>query len=111
MSRFKRLNSVSPVKVIVAILIVSFVFGLSFAFSFKTVPIDLVTIENGTVTARITLYENFLDFENSPFIVYIALFTLIVSNELFLVILVVINVLLYVELRKLMKKKEKLTNG
>lgn len=103
------MNSVSPVRVFLIIMVVSFAFGLSILFSFKPLPIEYVVISNGTTT-RITLYENMLDF-NNPILVYISIFALVISNQIFFVVLIVINILLYIELRKLMKKKQKLVKG
>lgn len=107
--RFKRLNNVSPNKVMLVFLVVSFVFGTSILFSFKaSVNHELTIYANGNVEWNVA-YRNSLDWSNKM-LVYIALFFLIISNKIFLVILIIINVLLYVELRKIMTRKKKLVS-
>ena len=107
--RFKRLSSISPVKVILVFLVLGFAFGISIIFSFKIVTIEFLTISNGKSTWD-SVYAIYLDQSNS-LIVYVSFFFIIFSNKIFLIILVVVNVLLYVELRKIMNKKIKITKG
>lgn len=76
--------------------------------SFEAYSTTYLTISNDTWYWQ-TRYDNNLDF-NQPILVLFALIVLIISNKLFLIVLVVVNVLLYVELRKIMRKKSKLVN-
>lgn len=95
-------------KVVIAFILVSSICGLSILFSFKISAINYVTISNGTVT-WITNYGIFL--ENINVIIFgMSLFSSIISNKIFLIILIIINCLLYIELRKMMNRKKKLTN-
>lgn len=107
--RFVTLKKISPLRAVTVIFLVSFIVGLSILFSFKTIAIKQVTITNGIIN-EFYIYENVLDFDKTEF-VYIALFALLISNKLFLIVLVIVNILLYVELRKIMDKRMTLIRG
>lgn len=105
--RFKRLNSVSPIKVMGIMLLTSFMFGTCVLFSYKIYSYDQLTVySNGTNEIRIK-YGSKLDWSN-PVLVSISFVFLVVTSNIFLVIVIVINVLLYLELRKIINNKKKL---
>ena len=98
------MNSISPIYVVVAFLAFSFTLGISIIYCFKLIEIKFLTIyEDGTYEPN-SIFFIYLD-QSNPALVYVTLFFIIFSNKLFLIILIVVNVLLYVELRKIMKKK------
>lgn len=103
----------APVKVMIVFLLVSFTLGISIIFSFKLVETRFVTLLSANSTPIFTYtYGIYLDQTGSNYIIsFISLFFIIFSNKIFLVILIVVNILLYVELRKIMNKKIKLTKG
>lgn len=105
--RFKGLNSVSPIKVMGIMLLTSFMFGTCVLFSYKIYSWDQLTVySNGTSEVRIK-YGSKLDWSN-PVLVSISFVFLVVTSNIFLVILIVINALLYLELRKIINNKKKL---
>lgn len=104
--RYKRLATLQPSKVIMVIFAISCFLGFCIQLSYKTIEIKQIFITNNTIKSYY-IYKNVLDFDY-PFFVYISTFATIISNKLFLIILIFINTLLYVELRKIMRKKQDL---
>lgn len=105
--KFKRLNSISPKYVMLVLFFVSFGLGATIPFAFLVRKETYVVIENGMQTI-IELYRNRID-PTSIVLVYISYTVVIFSNYIFLIILIIVNVLIFIELRKLMAKKIKMT--
>lgn len=89
-------------------LVVSFLISISNIFVYKIESYEVLTTytndDNEVKQEWKTIYYNVLSWDY-PILVYISLSVLIVGNYLFLLLLVVLNALIYVELRKLMVKK------
>lgn len=105
--KLKHLNSISPKYVMFALFLVSFGLGATIPFAFLVHKETYVVIEKGMQTV-IQVWRNRIDPTNM-ILVYISYTVVIFSNYIFLVILVVVNVLIFIELRKIMVKKIKMT--
>lgn len=105
--KFKKLNSVAPIKIMGVFTLISIIMGLSILFAFKINQLKYLTISNGTAHWEIS-YQVLLDRSNL-YLVAFAIFFVVISNKIFLVVLIIVNILLYVELRKIMKRKQKMT--
>lgn len=98
--RMKKLRLVSPKKIMIIILLVSFLLGLSLLF---VTNVNNLTCLNSSSNAISYYYRTYNT--SNTFLTAIATFILVVSNYIFVIIMVVVNVLLYVELRRIMNRK------
>lgn len=105
-NKFKKLNSVPPKYVMLVLFLVSFGLGAAIPFAFQVQEETYVIIQNGVETVY-TVWRNRIDPSNMV-LVYITYTVIIFSNWIFLIILIVVNIMIFVELRKLMAKKLKL---
>lgn len=102
--RCKRLNCVSPNLVMVFSFLFSVIYGILFAISFRITPSTHITINKYNQKYVETTYHIHLDFKNKA-LSFTTMFTVIVLNNLFLILLVVVNVLILYKSRKLMERK------
>jgi hypothetical protein len=98
--RMKKIHLVSPKKVMIIILLVSFLLGLSLLF---VTNVNNVTCINSASNAISYYYRTYNT--SNTLLTAIATFILVVSNYIFVMIMVLVNILLYVELRRIMNRK------
>lgn len=88
--RFKRLNSVSPIKVIIPMAIFSVIYGVVIGKAYKVNSFTLY-LDFPNITQ--TLY--FVDQDTNPILAYIAVFLIIVVNDVILVVLIILNFVIF----------------
>ena len=88
--------------------LISLAFGTCYCLSYRISVSEEVTIYSNGTSEWTVKYGNYLDWDNKPTLVFASLIFLVATENLFLVYLIIINILLYIELRKIMNKKRKM---
>lgn len=99
----KRIQNLSMLRVIFGISFISISYGIFYALSFTISSVVLPPSET----------EYFYTHLNTARRIhaYISIFMALIFNQMFLVVLVIINVLILIEMRRIMKKKENMEGG
>lgn len=112
--KFRRFTTLKPVKVVIVIYIVSCLYGLFFATCFRILSVPPRDSPSEYVEARrevdhtsdVSYYAHFDSRERIHG--YMAIFMVAISNQLVLIILVVVNGLILHAVRQAMRKKMKM---
>lgn len=105
LQKCKRLNTVSPSLVMIISFLFSNIYGILFAISFRITPSTMITINKYNQKYVETTYHIHLNFHNKV-LSFASMFIVIILNNVFLIILIVVNVLILYESRKLMERKK-----
>ena len=92
--KFKRLNSISPIKVILSMAVFSVIYGVVVGKAFKVNSFVFLTVYFDMSNLTQTLY--FVDQEtSSPILSYLVVFLILVVNDVILVALIILNFVIF----------------
>lgn len=89
-----------------AITLVSLGLGVCILFTYRVTETRYLTISNGT--RHLIVVNQITAINPDSVMAYLTFCYVFVANNVFIVILVVVNVLLYAELRNIMERKQRL---